>query len=52
MGIQIVTSVKVDEDLWKKAKVRAINEGITLNTLVEQAITTRLAKDESQEKRR
>ena len=34
----IVTSMKVDEDLWKKAKKRAIDEEITLQELLNQAV--------------
>ena len=34
----IVTSLKVDEDLWKRAKKRAIDEEITLQELLNQAV--------------
>ncbi len=34
----VVTSMKVDEDLWKKAKKRAIDEEITLQQLLNQAV--------------
>ena len=34
----IVTSMKVDEDLWKKAKKRAIAEEIPLQALLNQAV--------------
>ena len=33
-----VTSIRIDEELWKEAKHYAINEGITLTELVEQAL--------------
>ena len=34
----IVTSMKVDEELWKKAKKRAIDEEITLQELLNEAV--------------
>jgi len=34
----IVTSIKVDEDLWKRAKKRAIDEEISLQQLLNQAV--------------
>lgn len=34
----IVTSMKVDEDLWKRAKKRAIDEEITLQQLLNVAV--------------
>jgi hypothetical protein len=37
-GSFIVTSMKVDEDLWKRAKKRAIDEEITLQELLNQAV--------------
>jgi hypothetical protein len=34
----VVTSIKVDEALWKEAKKKAIDEGITLQDLLSEAI--------------
>jgi acyl-CoA hydrolase len=34
----IVTSMKVDEDLWKRAKKRAIDDEITLQQLLNVAV--------------
>ena len=34
----VVTSLKVDEDLWKRAKKRAIDEEITLQQLLNEAV--------------
>jgi hypothetical protein len=34
----IVTSMKVDEDLWKRAKKRAIDDEITLQQLLNEAV--------------
>jgi len=31
----IVTSVRLDEDKWKKAKIRAIEDGITLGEFLD-----------------
>lgn len=35
---QLVTSLRVDSDLWKEAKVQAIRHDITLTELVEEAL--------------
>jgi predicted HicB family RNase H-like nuclease len=35
---QLVTSLRVDSNLWKEAKVQAIRHDITLTELVEEAI--------------
>lgn len=40
----VVTSMKVDEDLWKKAKKRAIDEEITLQELLNEAVQDYLRK--------
>lgn len=50
MGKPVVTSMKVDEDTWKKAKIRAIEEGITLQDLLNQALEEKLSKKESGKK--
>jgi predicted HicB family RNase H-like nuclease len=36
---QLVTSLRVDPEIWKQAKVEAIQHDITLTQLVEEAIT-------------
>ena len=54
-GSFIVTSMKVDEDLWKRAKKRAIDEEITLQELLNQAVQEYLRRKtfvESKRKRR
>lgn len=38
MGKRIVTSVKIDEDIWKKAKIEAINQDMQLSEILENAI--------------
>jgi predicted DNA binding CopG/RHH family protein len=40
----ITTSLKVDKQLWKQAKKRAIDEGITLQDLLNNALEERLKK--------
>ncbi len=34
----VVTSMKVNEELWKEAKKKAIDEGITLQVLLDRAV--------------
>lgn len=38
MGKRIVTSVKIDEDIWKKAKIEAINHDMQLSEVLENAV--------------
>lgn len=38
MGKRIVTSVKIDEDVWKKAKIEAINQDMQLSEVLENAV--------------
>ncbi len=40
----VVTSLKVEEDLWKRAKKRAIDEEITLQELLNEAVQDYLKK--------
>ena len=37
------TTVEIDDGLLKKAKKRAVDEGITMRALIEQALEARLA---------
>ena len=48
----VVTSVKVDEALWKRAKKRAIDEEITLQELFNGAIADYLKNALAAESRR
>ena len=48
----IVTSMKVDEELWKRAKKRAIDDEITLQHLLNQAVQDYLRKKTIVEYRR
>jgi predicted HicB family RNase H-like nuclease len=36
---QLVTSLRINPDVWKNAKVAAIQNDLTLTELVEEAIT-------------
>ena len=38
MGKRIVTSVKIDEDIWKKTKIEAINQDLQLSESLEEAL--------------
>jgi len=48
----IVTSMKVDEVLWKRAKKRAIDEEITLQELLNEAVQEYLRRKPFEETRR
>jgi post-segregation antitoxin (ccd killing protein) len=39
------TSIKIDPELWKQAKIEAINRDIDLSDLVEDALRKELNKD-------
>ncbi|MFP3951786.1 MAG: hypothetical protein ACLFVP_06600 [Candidatus Bathyarchaeia archaeon] len=41
-----VTSIRVDKELWKKAKHYAIDEGITLADLVERSLRKEILREE------
>jgi hypothetical protein len=43
---QIVTSLKVNPDLWKQAKIAALQCDITLGELIDQAVRDWIAKQE------
>lgn len=43
---KVVTSVRVDDELWKRAKIHAIENGETLTEMLE-----RLLKDELERRR-
>jgi predicted DNA-binding ribbon-helix-helix protein len=44
MSKQTVTSIRVDEELWKEAKIYAIRNGITLADLLEKLLKEELRK--------
>jgi len=45
---QIVTSLKVDPELWKKAKIEALKHDTTLGQLVDEAIREWIKKKEKE----
>ncbi|MCE2505477.1 MAG: hypothetical protein J4F36_03160 [Nitrosopumilaceae archaeon] len=44
MGKKVVTSIKVDEDVWKKAKIEAIKRETTVTDLLNHALEQELKK--------
>lgn len=42
MGKDVVTSFRVDADLWKKARIYAIKNGITMKALLENLLRQEL----------
>ena len=46
----IVTSLKVEPSLWKKAKMSALEHDITLGQLVDEAVKEWIEKKESEKK--
>lgn len=47
-----VTSIRVDEELWIKAKHYAIDKGITLTDLVEKALRKEMAQGSKEKSRK
>ena len=47
---KVVTSLRVDSNLWKNAKIESIKEGITLAAFVEKAIINELKEKNHQRK--
>jgi len=41
---RVVTSIRVDDALWKEAKIYAIRKGITLTELIERLLKDELTK--------
>ena len=44
MGKKVVTSIKIDEDIWKKAKIEAIKRETTVAELLNKALEQELRK--------
>jgi hypothetical protein len=44
---RVPTSIKIDPNLWKEAKIEAINQNMDLSELVEMAIGAWIGKEES-----
>lgn len=41
-----ITSIRIDEELWKKAKILAIKRGMVLKKLVEEILSSEVEADE------
>jgi predicted DNA-binding ribbon-helix-helix protein len=50
MSKQIVTSIRVEEELWKEAKIYAIRKGMTVTELLEKLLTEELAQKKRENK--
>jgi len=48
---KMVTSIKVDDELWREAKIYCIQNGITLGELLEQLLKEKLKEDTKLEAR-
>jgi len=46
---RVVTSLRIDDELWKEAKIYAIRKGITLAELLEQLLKKELEKVQASE---
>jgi hypothetical protein len=42
---KMVTSIKVDDELWREAKIYCIQKGITLGGLLEQLLKEKLEEE-------
>lgn len=42
---KMVTSIKVDDELWREAKIYCIQKGITLGELLEQLLREKLTEE-------
>lgn len=50
MGKDVVTSFRVDEELWKKARIYAIKNGMTMKKLLETLLRMELNENRIKEK--
>jgi predicted HicB family RNase H-like nuclease len=48
---QLVTSLRIDPEIWKEAKVAAIQNDITLTQLVEEAINCWIKQQQAKERK-
>jgi hypothetical protein len=48
---EIVTSLRVDADLWKEARKAAIDYDLSLGELIDQAVRDWIAKQEEKDKK-
>lgn len=45
---KLVTSIRVDKEVWIQAKIHAIKKGITLTELVEQLLRRELEENKNE----
>lgn len=45
MGKRTPTSINVDEDLWREARMEALRRGVTVTDLFEQSLRKEIGKD-------
>jgi hypothetical protein len=50
MSKDVVTSFRVDAELWKNARIYAIENGITMKTLIENLLRIELKENRIKEK--
>jgi predicted HicB family RNase H-like nuclease len=48
---QLVTSLRIDSEVWKEAKVAAIQNDMTLTQLIEEAINCWITQKQAKEKK-
>jgi len=46
---KMVTSIKVDDELWREAKIYCIQSGITLGELLEQLLKEKMNENAKKE---
>ena len=52
MTKEVVTSFRVDAELWKKARIHAIENDVTMKKLIEILLRTELRENKLKEKLR
>lgn len=45
MGKRTPTSINVDEDLWREARMEALRRGVTVTDLFEQSLRKEIGKE-------
>ncbi len=44
----VVTSLRVEQDLWKEAKIEAIKQGTTLASFIDKAIRNEIERNKQE----
>ena len=42
MGRIVTTSVRIDEEVWKRSKIKAIEKGVTVTDFLNEALQSKL----------